>query len=73
MKFSTRSFGVSQFVKYRSSKTTVVLVCSEICIVNNVNVMTMSVKFCHMKKFKLRGFSNPFFVIIIVRMILRTT
>ena len=60
IEFSTRLYGVSQFVKYCSRKTTVVLVCSEICIDNNVNVMTMSVKFCHMKKFKLRGFSNPF-------------
>ena len=60
MEFSTRLFGVSQFVKYCIRKTTVVLVCSEICIDNNVNVMTMSVKFCHMKKFKLRRFSNQF-------------
>ena len=56
MEFSTILFGVSQFVKYCSRKTTVVLVCSEICINNNVNVMSMCRKILSWQSSNSEGF-----------------
>lgn len=75
IEFSTSLFGVFQFVKNFSKKTTVVLVCSEICINNNVNVMSTC---CNIltRKVQILRVIIPICVIILVRIMLwssRTT